>query len=69
MKTFEKVEQVFEIESKFYKLDHEDKKLHVGTILYDSRKTDFIKLETEKDYSDYCFVAPELYAIMKEFKI
>lgn len=53
---------------KFYLLS-EDKEIRVGTILYDGRKEEFIKIETEEDLMDYHCVAPECYAILKEMKV
>ena len=66
MRSFNKVEQLYRIEGKVYSMDLNDKKISIGTILYDSRKTEFVAIETEKDCKDYAFVAPELYGIMKE---
>lgn len=44
----------------------EDKEVKVGTILYDGRYQDILKIETEKDVLDYGFVTPECYCILKE---
>ena len=60
-----KAKQVFEIEGYIYRVDRNNKKLSVGTILYDSRKDDFILLNKEQDVFDYNFVAPELYAVLE----
>ncbi len=69
MKTFKEVKQLFEIEGKVYEMDRFNKQIEVGSIVYDSRKRDFVKMEDEEDCFDYGFVAPELFGIMKEFKI
>lgn len=53
---------------KFYLLS-EDKEVEIGTILYDGRREEFIKIETEEDVMKYHYVAPECYAILKEMRL
>ncbi len=64
MKTL-KANYKYEIDGTIYELDREDKNLAVGTIVYDSRKQDFVLLESRQDLSDMSFVAPELYGVLK----
>lgn len=64
MKTL-KANYKYEIDGTIYELDREDKNLAVGTIVYDSRKQDFVLLESRRDLSDMSFVAPELYGVLK----
>lgn len=61
-----KITYIFE--DKFYLLS-ENKEVEIGTILYDGRREEFVKIETEEDVMKYYYVAPECYAVLKEMRL
>lgn len=58
--------QSFIFDNYIYGIDNEDRDLKINDILYDSRTSDFIQIESEKDIIEFGFVAPELYFLLKQ---
>ena len=59
---------VYAVEGQLYTFDRINKKIEIGSIIYDSRYRDFFLIENEGDLQDISYVAPELCAQLKKYE-
>ena len=68
MKRHSVTQQIFEIEGRLFTIENFNHNFSPGMKLYDSRKGEFVELETEEDCVKYSCVAPELLGLLVPYQ-